>query len=175
MTKRFDLVSTIPKLRRYGLALTINSADADDLLQATLERALSRERQFRGEYLSGWLCSIMRSIWFNEVKSRKRFADSLDIIRVTGEPYLEPDICLQMNDVDRLLVKEPRLTREIVILCWIFGCTYKETANMLKTDLSTVRNRLNRFRAKVSSSLLEAEAQTETVAHLHMKGATSSE
>lgn len=155
---RHEFAAILPKLRRYAVALTLNSADADDLLQDTLLRALSRERQYRGENLSAWLCTIMRRIWFNELKKRRRFAANLPVVGLNGQPFAEPDTCLTVNAVDHLLAEQSQLTREIAVLCWVFGCTYQEAATVLDTDLGTVRNRLNRLRVRLVDSLQPAES-----------------
>jgi len=139
------------------VSLTWHESDGDDLLQATLERALSRQRQYRGGNLTAWLCTIMRSIWINEIRRRKRYTETLSVVELTGQTYVEPDTSLVLNDIDRLLLQQPQLTREIAVLCWVLGCTYRETAEILDTDLSTVRNRLNRLRIWLVHSLKKTE------------------
>ena len=43
-----QLLTWVPRLRRYARALTGNRDDADDLVQDTLERAWSRAGLWRG-------------------------------------------------------------------------------------------------------------------------------
>ena len=157
MTLRRDITPIIPALRRYAVSLTWHESDGDDLLQATLERALSRQWQYRGGNLTAWLCTIMRSIWLNEIKRRKRYGETLSVVELTGQPYFELDTSLVLNDIDRLLLQQPQLTREIAFLCWVLGCTYKEAAEILDINLFTVRNRLNRLRTWLAHSLSKAE------------------
>ena len=43
MTIREELVSLLPRLRRFSLAVAGNAQDAEDLLHSALERALRHE------------------------------------------------------------------------------------------------------------------------------------
>ena len=55
------LTALLPRLRRFAHTLSRNSADADDLTQATVERALRSEAQWEpGTRLDSWLYRIMR-------------------------------------------------------------------------------------------------------------------
>src|SRR3954454_11174235 len=66
------LASYLPQLWRYGLIVSGNRDIAEDLVQATCVRALERSHQFSpGSRLDRWLFSILRSIWLNEVRSRR--------------------------------------------------------------------------------------------------------
>ena len=62
----------MPRLRRFGVALTRSFVDADDLVQAACERALSRGVQLRGETNMGaWMYTMMRNLWIDELRSRR--------------------------------------------------------------------------------------------------------
>ena len=55
-----QLLSWVPRLRRYARALVGNRDDADDLVQDTLERALSKSALWRGVAdMRAWLFSMM--------------------------------------------------------------------------------------------------------------------
>jgi len=58
-TIRSDIVALLPRLRRFALALTGNRADAEDLVQDTVERALRHLRQWQpGTRLDSWMFRI---------------------------------------------------------------------------------------------------------------------
>ena len=58
-----DVVGWLPQLRRYARALTGDPAWADDLVQDTAERALTRVRMFRPESnLRAWLLTLLRHL-----------------------------------------------------------------------------------------------------------------
>jgi RNA polymerase sigma factor (sigma-70 family) len=72
-----DLAALLPRLRRFAHALSRNGADADDLTQATAERALRNRAQWQpGTQLDSWLYRIMRNLWIDTVRARLRSARS---------------------------------------------------------------------------------------------------
>src|SRR5688572_12480093 len=70
---RVELVSLLPRLRRFGRAITRHRDDADDLVQVAVERALLRRGQLQpGTNMLSWLFKIMNNAWIDEVRSRAR-------------------------------------------------------------------------------------------------------
>ena len=68
-----ELVALLPRLRRFAYALSRTPADADDLTQATVERALRSRGQWQpGTRLDSWLYRIMRNLWIDTVRARGR-------------------------------------------------------------------------------------------------------
>jgi RNA polymerase sigma-70 factor (ECF subfamily) len=58
---RSQLVELMPRLRRFAHGLTGTAADADDLVQSTLERALEKLDQWQpGTRLDSWMFQIIR-------------------------------------------------------------------------------------------------------------------
>ena len=67
-----EIEPQIPALRRYAHALTRDSAAADDLVQDTLERALSRwYLRRRGGDLRAWLFTIQRNLYLGDLRRGK--------------------------------------------------------------------------------------------------------
>lgn len=145
----------IPRLRRYARALTSNSDAADDLVQDTLERALSRSALFRpGGDPRPWLFTIMHNIFVNQVRSAAaRRTMQLD------PDYAEPAIHdttqdgLAMRDLDRALRKVPDEQREILLLVGLENLSYAECATILGIPVGTVMSRLSRGREKLRGAL----------------------
>lgn len=70
---RAELVNLLPRLRRFARALARQREDADDLVQAALERALTRREQWTpGTRLDSWMFKIINNAWIDEVRSRAR-------------------------------------------------------------------------------------------------------
>jgi len=68
-----QLASLLPRLRRFAHSLARDSADADDLTQATIERALkSRDQWQPGTRLDSWAYRIMRNLWIDTARARSR-------------------------------------------------------------------------------------------------------
>ena len=69
------LIDLLPRLRRLARILAWEPADADDLTQLTLERALVRRDQWRdGTRLDSWVFRMMKNAWIDEMRSRQRRA-----------------------------------------------------------------------------------------------------
>src|SRR5215471_7215429 len=69
---RRQLPELLPRLGRFAIGLTRARYDADDLVQAACERALSRSDQWDPETaLDSWMFRIVQTIWLNELRARK--------------------------------------------------------------------------------------------------------
>ena len=146
-----DLAERLQRLRRFAHALSRNAADADDLTQATVERALRSRHQWEpGTRLDSWLYRIMRNLWIDTVRSRGRREAReapLDAAQTVGSDpreALEASLGLQraMDAMGRL----PDEQREVVALILIEGYGYREVAEMLGLPIGTVSSRLVRGR-----------------------------
>src|ERR1700691_2762055 len=92
------LAPNLARLWRYGLILSGVRDVADDLVQATCLRAIERADQFQvGTRLDRWLFSILRSIWLNELRSRRvreggGFVDASEALVIDGGRDIETNI-----------------------------------------------------------------------------------
>src|SRR3979490_2114852 len=56
----------------YAMVLTHNHAEAEDLVQETYVRAIQAVGRLReGSNMKGWLFTILRNIWFNQLRKRR--------------------------------------------------------------------------------------------------------
>ncbi len=154
---RSALAALLPRLRRFGLALTGSKVDADDLVQATCERVLSRLGQLRDQArLDAWVYGIMRNMWIDEVRFRRpRRHDELtvatDVMGEDGEAVAEGRMTLAT--VRRTLAQLAEEQRSVLVLVCVDGLTYKETAVVLGIPVGTVMSRLWRARQELRARL----------------------
>jgi len=149
------IAQQIPRLRRYAGALTGDRAAADDLVQDTLERALSRFHLWRqGSNLRAWLFTIMHNIFVNQARSRaRRYHESLET-----EPAAEavrapePD-WIELRDIANALSRLPHEQRAVVLLVGLEQFTYDEAARVLDIPIGTVMSRLSRARERLRALL----------------------
>jgi RNA polymerase sigma-70 factor (ECF subfamily) len=148
------IAQQIPRLRRYARALTGDRAAADDLVQDTLERALSRFHLWRrGSDLRAWLFTIMHNIFVNQVRSRMRYPhEPLDEPAVDRLQYREPDWS-ELRDIGSALARLPIEQREVVLLVGLEQFTYEEAARVLEIPIGTVMSRLSRARERLRALL----------------------
>ena len=146
-----ELTGLLPRLRRFAHGLSRNSADADDLTQMTIERALRSKAQWQpGSRLDSWLYTIMRNLWIDTVRSRGRKdkleapPDEAEMLGHDPRAGIEASIDLQrvMIAMDQL----PGEQREVIALILIEGFGYREAAELLDLPIGTVSSRLVRGR-----------------------------
>jgi RNA polymerase sigma-70 factor, ECF subfamily len=154
-TIREQIVALLPRLRRFARVLTRNFADADDLVQIAVERALLHYRQWRPEgRFESWMFGIVRNAWIDEVRARGRRERVLapeEEGESVGDSGLEPQ--LQLLAVHRAVAALPEEQRIAVALVLIEGLSYKEAAAAMDTPIGTVTSRLARAREALQAQL----------------------
>lgn len=149
----------LPRLRRFAAGLARNPADADDLCQAAIERALiSRQQWQEGTRLDSWMYRIMRNIWIDTARARTRrdktFTDEDAGMSVGVMGNQEAQVELTM--VDRALQTLPDEQREAVLLVLVEGYKYAEAAEIIGCPIGTLTSRLLRGREALMVKLGEA-------------------
>ena len=154
------LVELIPRLRRYARALTGERFRADDLVQDTLERAISKWALWRpGTDLRAWTFTIMHNVFVNQVKRSVLAAESLDpdAGMDVEDSGARADTLAQLNALNSALQRLPDEHREVLLLVTLEGFSYDEAAHTLGLPIGTVMSRLARARGKLAV-LLEGNA-----------------
>jgi RNA polymerase sigma factor (sigma-70 family) len=146
-----QLASLLPRLRRFAHALSRDSADADDLTQATIERALRSKAQWEpGTRLDSWCYRIMRNLWIDTARAgarrATREAPEEEDLSVGADPRGAMDAALDLHRIMDAMGKLPDEQREIVALILIEGFGYREVSEMLSLPIGTVSSRLVRGR-----------------------------
>jgi RNA polymerase sigma-70 factor (ECF subfamily) len=155
-----EIVEMLPRLRRLARVLARDAADADDLVQLTVERALTRLDQWRpGTRLDSWMFRIMKNAWIDESRARSRrgavFAPEEDGARVGDDGERAMQARLQAAEVDRAMGRLPDDQRLAVALVLVEGLSYKEAAQVLEVPQGTLTSRLVRGRAALMADLEE--------------------
>ena len=144
-----ELLDILPNIRRFALSLAGNVADADDLLQATVERLLSRGLPDDADVLPGSL-KVCRNLWIDEVRSRKVRREASEEPAVAGEQSYcgEQQVLgeLTLEEVQRVLAGMPDEQCAVLELVAVEGYSYKEAASVLDIPIGTVMSRLARAR-----------------------------
>jgi RNA polymerase sigma-70 factor (ECF subfamily) len=146
-----QLEGLLPRLRRFAHALSRDRADADDLLQSSVERALrARTKWLAGTRLDSWLYTIVRNQWIDTVRARARRGKHvvpLDEVEDLGEdPRSAMDASIELKRMMALMQQLPEEQREVVALILIEGFGYREAAEILEVPIGTVSSRLVRGR-----------------------------
>jgi RNA polymerase sigma factor (sigma-70 family) len=156
-----DLTALLPRLRRFAHALARDGADADDLTQVAVERALvSRASFVPGTRMDSWMYRIMRNAWIDTTRSRRRAEQTFvaeeagAAIGDAGDRAIEARVELDL--VGRAMATLPDEQREAVALVLVEGLAYKEAAAVLDIPMGTLTSRLVRGRTALMAKLGEA-------------------
>ncbi|MBI4557431.1 MAG: sigma-70 family RNA polymerase sigma factor [Candidatus Hydrogenedentes bacterium] len=145
-----------------ALRLTRNAADAEDLTQNTVVKALRFHDKFaRGTYIKAWLLTILRNTFINEYRRRARRPT---FVELTGsEPAAErgpdPEVAFEPkehnskdllelldDEVKQAIESLPEDFKQAVIMADLEDMSYREIADAMKCPLGTVMSRLYRGR-----------------------------
>jgi RNA polymerase sigma-70 factor, ECF subfamily len=155
-----NLLHYIDGLYGYAIALTRNQADAEDLVQETYVRAKQAMQKLRADSnIKGWLLTILRNIWFNQLRKRRNAPQMVEIKAENGiaNNIVEPskdshDLYVSKQEAEHVrtaIQKLPVDFREIILLREYEELSYLEIANVLDCPVGTVMSRLGRARAKL--------------------------
>jgi RNA polymerase sigma-70 factor (ECF subfamily) len=144
------LVCQIPYLRRYARGLTHNAADADDLVQSCLLRALTNFHRFEKDTnLRAWLLTILHNIFIDTVRKRRRAREAFEAAGTAADGLSQsPNQFhhVQVNELERAIAQLPAEQRSTLLLVALEDLTYEETARITGVPVGTVRSRLSRAR-----------------------------
>jgi RNA polymerase sigma-70 factor, ECF subfamily len=149
------LEAHIPGLRRYAYALLRGDREgADDLVQDSLERALScwHQRRNDGE-LRGWIYTILYHRFVTDRRRQLRDIGhrALTDILETEQPGVEggQERALAHRDLLRGFAELPEEQRSVLLLIAVEDFSYREAARILGLPIGTVMSRLSRGRERL--------------------------
>ena len=155
------LVDLLPRLRRFARVLTRSDADAHDLVQETVERALAKRAGFRpGTRLDSWAFTIMRRIFIDQTRSNARWARVVSPADDLTPTIADAAVAGEALRADALAVRDalqalPDDQRIAVALVLIDGLSYAEAAEVMGVPAGTLTSRLVRGRQTLIQTLAE--------------------
>jgi RNA polymerase sigma-70 factor, ECF subfamily len=151
-----QIENEIPFLRRAVRRWHRGQADADDLVQDTLVRALANVHLYEpGSDLRAWLFTIMRNQFLAGAAKANRFVSMLRVFAEAdhgagGDPS---EIRLVLRDVAGALQRLPSKQRTAVMLACVEGKSYEEVAEAMGLSVSAVRCHLARGRNRLRTAV----------------------
>ena len=143
------LIGSLAGLRQYCNNFTTNSDDADDLLQDTILKALSKcDHYKRDGNFNGWLHTIMHNTFVNDRKAAKHYAD----VAIGENDCISIDSRHSYREILSLIGSLPSIYRTPFEMC-IAGYKYYEIAEMLQLPIGTVKSRINSARTMLKRLL----------------------
>jgi RNA polymerase sigma-70 factor (ECF subfamily) len=153
-------------LYSYAMVLSRNHAEAEDLVQETYVRAIQALGRLRaGSNMKSWLFTILRNIWFNQLRKRRNAPQMVEIevgdaaVSNIVEPSKNShDLYVSKMEAEQVRAAIQQLPvefREIILLREYEDLSYLEIASVLDCPVGTVMSRLGRARAKLRGLLSE--------------------
>lgn len=149
--QRSDLMSELGGLRRFCLSLTGAAADADDLLQATVERMLEKGMP-EDAHTAKWVYRVCKNIWIDELRAKHVRQRHAQAVQTTEEVEQSPsaeakaDAEQHLAMVNSAVMRLPPEQRLALMLVAVEGKSYAEAAEILQVPVGTIMSRIARAR-----------------------------
>jgi len=152
--QREALLAELSGLRRFCYSLTGTQADADDLLQATVEKVLEKGMPDEA-HPAKWAYRVCKNAWIDELRSREvrqRYPEQVE--EPDGAPSAEwvASQERQVSAVSDALQGLPKDQRLALTLVAVEGKTYAEAAEILEVPVGTIMSRIARARRQLVDS-----------------------
>lgn len=159
---RNDILPLKDKLYRLAFRITLDSAEAEDVVQDTLIRVWNkREEWSQFESVEAYCLTVARNLAID--RSQKMEAQNVELTPETREmadtltPYDSLAQDEQMQLIHRLVNELPEKQRTIMQLRDMEGKSYKEIADILQITEEQVKVNLFRARQKIKQRYTEIE------------------
>jgi RNA polymerase sigma-70 factor, ECF subfamily len=159
-----DLSQYLDGLYSYGMVLSRNPTDAEDLVQETCLRALRAMGRLRPESnVKSWLFTILRNIWLNQLRQQRTAPEIVELdvdensankaVSSAKDPHEAWASKAACNELRAAIRQLPVEFREVILLREYEELSYEEIAAMLQCPAGTVMSRLARARIRLRESL----------------------
>jgi RNA polymerase sigma-70 factor (ECF subfamily) len=151
----------LDRLYRAAWAMCGSREDAEDLVQDTYARVLSRPRMLRSDDDLGYLLRVLRNTFISRHRTASRrprtepFAEGVD--PADERPEQRPDAALEARDVFAVIAELPPDFRDALVAIDVAGLSYREAGKLLGAKEATITSRLHRARKQVTASLRPGE------------------
>jgi RNA polymerase sigma-70 factor (ECF subfamily) len=149
------MLAAVPGLRAFAISLSGNVDRADDLVQETLLRAVTKIDSFQpGSHMSAWLITILRNLFRTEYRKRRREVEDADGRHVDSlKSPPEQHSRVEFEEFRVALAKLPSGQREALLLVGASGFSYEEAAAICESAVGTIKSRVYRARTRLSKLL----------------------
>lgn len=154
-----ELTDVVPHLRAFARGLCGRPDMADDLVQEALMKAWAAQERFQpGTSMRAWTFVILRNAYLTDMR-RNRFRGEYDegvAERILTAPAGQEDP-IHLSDMHRALLTLPPERREALLLVGAGGFSYEEAAEICGCAIGTIKSRVGRARAALTSMLEDGD------------------
>jgi RNA polymerase sigma-70 factor, ECF subfamily len=152
-----SLSKHIDRLYRAAWGLCGSREDAEDLVQETFARVLSRPRLLHGDDELYYLMRVLRNTFLTGRRTAARrplaVATLEDVVTPDPKPMGRPDKAIEVQEVYATIAQLPPDFREALVAVDVLGLSYREAARALGAREATITTRLFRARKQVAERL----------------------
>ena len=150
---RDQLVAIIPSLRAFARGLCGTRDMADDMVQDAMTRAwAARQSYAAGSNFRAWMFMILRNHYYTTLRKNARTVswdpEVAERVLVAGPTQQDG---LNVQDVQKALLKLPAEQREVLLLIGANGVSYEEAADIMGCAIGTIKSRLARGRVALTA------------------------
>jgi RNA polymerase sigma-70 factor (ECF subfamily) len=163
-----EVLASVTSLRAFAISLTRDADQAEDLVQETVLRAISKQEQFvAGTNLQAWLFTILRNLFCSACRRTKReVEDAGGTYAATLTAIPDHEGRTMLKELSAALAKLPEGQRKAIMLVGAEGMSYEAAAQALGCAVGTIQSRVNLARNRLAELMgLERREQ-------HRRGAS---
>lgn len=141
------LTDHIPALARYARRLT--HQDPEDLVQATLEKALAADMA-AVDAPEAYLIRMLRNLFLDRLRRAAAVEAPHVLPLIADSAPASQQAGMEFREVVAAIANLPRDQRQVLVMTAFEGLSYREIANQLGVPVGTVTSRIARARAALS-------------------------
>jgi RNA polymerase sigma-70 factor, ECF subfamily len=147
----------VDRLYRAAWGLCGSREDAEDLVQETFARVLSRPRVLQGDEELYYLMRVLRNTFLTSRRTASRrpvtVATLDDVVAADPKPIGRPEQAIEIQEVYATIAELPEDFRMAIVAIDVLGLSYREAARALRVREATITTRLFRARKQVARRL----------------------
>lgn len=155
------VVDHLPRLYRAARAWTASREEAEDLVQETIARVLSRPRVIRGDGELPYLLRALRNTLVSQRRTEGRRPATGPLAEELGtgsRPQDDPATAAEAREVHDAIAELPEEFRDALVAVDVAGLSYDEAARAFGVPQGTVTSRLFRARDRLARRLAGEDA-----------------
>jgi RNA polymerase sigma-70 factor (ECF subfamily) len=157
-----SLSQHVDRLYRAAWGLCGSREDAEDLVQETFAKVLSRPRVIHGDDDLFYLMRVLRNTFLTNRRTASRRPQTVatleDVVTADPKPISRPEQALEMQEVYETIAELGEDFRMALVAIDVLGLSYREAARALHVREATITTRLFRARKQVAARLADEPA-----------------
>ena len=148
---KVELIRAAKAIRAFAISLARDRDRADDLMQASLLKALENYSKFEaGTNMEAWLSTIVRNTFYDQQRSHANSRTDLmgddDTSYESSDSGAAPFAATQLEEINDYIDQKLDERDRSVFLMWVEGLKTEEIAKVLELSRSNVGVILHRIR-----------------------------